>query len=137
VLAAARSLHELVWWWWVGPRLPWLTWTFRGLGIFGYVGLLGLVILLSSEGSGRPNKRRRRSKRRAQKKSWNWKGSLDWGLWIIPIFVFSGFVLIEGGPILGVMFLIVAPVALFEALTLRHDSQPDDRGGASRDVGGA
>jgi hypothetical protein len=118
VLAAARSVHDLTWWWRVGPRHPWLTWTFRGLGIFGYVGLLGLVILLSSEGSrsSTPDKRARRSGQREEKQAWNWKSWVVLGLFAIPAFVFGGLVLLGAGPILGVMFLVVVPVGLFDVL---------------------
>jgi hypothetical protein len=43
----------------------------------------------------------------------------------IPAFAFGAFVLIGAGPILGVMFLVVVPVAVFELLTMRHEvSQP-------------
>ena len=140
VLAAARSVHDLSWWWRVGPRHPWLTWTFRGLGIFGYVGLLGFVLLLSSEGSGRPDRRKRprRSRRGEEEQLWNWKAWVVLAVFAIPVFAFGAFVLIVTGPILGVMFLIVVPVGVIDVLTGRPGgSQPGDGDGASRDVGGA
>jgi hypothetical protein len=141
VLAAARSVHDLTWWWRVGPRHPWLTWTFRGLGIFGYVGLLGLVSLLSSEGSGRPDKRERARRSRPseeEQSGWNWKAWVVLAAFAIPAFAFGAFVLIGSGPILGVMFLAVIPLAVLDVLEGRPGrSQPSDGDGASRDVGGA
>jgi hypothetical protein len=139
-VAAVRSVHDLTWWWRVAPRVPWLTWTFRGLGIFGYVGLLGLVLLLSSEGSGRPDKRQRprRSGRGEEEQLWNWKAWVVLAVFAIPAFAFGVFVLVGAGPILGVLFLVVVPVGVFDMLTGRPEvSEPAQGDGASRDVGGA
>jgi hypothetical protein len=50
----------------------------------------------------------------------------------IPAFAFGAFVLIGAGPILGVMFLVVVPVAVCESLTMRHEvSRPAQGDGAS------
>jgi len=140
VLAAARSVHDLTWWWRVGPRHPWLTWTFRGLGIFGYVGLLGLVIVLSSEGSGRSDKQERAtgSQRSEKEQLWGWKAWMVLAVFAIPAFAFGAFVLIGSGPILGVMFLAVVPFVVLDVLEGRPGrSRSGDGDGASRDVGGA
>jgi hypothetical protein len=83
----------------------------RGLAIVGYVGLLGLVLLLSSEGSGK-----RRSRKGKGKQLPKWSAWTDLGLFIIPAYAFAAFVLIQSGPILGVIFLVVVPVAVFEGL---------------------
>jgi hypothetical protein len=140
VLAAARSVHDLTWWWRVGPRHPWLTWTFRGLGIFGYVGLLGFVLLLSREDSGRPGeaKAAKTVPTGEQEQLWNWKAWVVLAVFAIPVFAFGAFVLMVSGPILGVMFLVVVPVGLVDVLKPPPErSQPGDGDEASRDVGGA
>jgi hypothetical protein len=122
------------------PSSSWLTWTFRGLGIFGYVGLLGLVLLLSSEGSGRPGqaKAAKTVPTGEQEQLWNWKAWVVLAVFAIPVFAFGAFVLVVTGPILGVMFLVVVPVGVVDMLTGRPGrSQPGDGDGASRDAGGA
>jgi hypothetical protein len=54
------------------------------------------------------------------------------GVFAIPAFAFGALVLIGAGPILGVMFLVVVPVAVCELLTMRHEvSQPAQGDGAS------
>lgn len=109
--------------------------------MFGYVGLLGLVLLLSSEGSGRRDKRKRprRSLPGEEKQSWNWKAWVLLAVFAIPVFVFGAFVLIEAGPILGVMFLIIVPFVVYDVLKGppgRPQSGRVSGDGVSRDVGG-
>jgi hypothetical protein len=48
-------LHRLGWWWRVGYHLPWLTWTVRGLAIWGVLA----VVLFAIAASRRAPKRDR------------------------------------------------------------------------------
>ena len=61
---------------------------------------------------------------------WNWKAWVVLAVFAIPVFAFGAFVLIGSGPILGVMFLVVVPVGLFDVLKGRPGrSQPSDGAG--------
>jgi hypothetical protein len=52
-LSQLHSLHEIIWWWRLGGQRPWLTWTIRGLSIFGLVAFALLIAGLGlADGSG-------------------------------------------------------------------------------------
>lgn len=52
-LSQLHSLHEIIWWWGLGGQRAWLTWTIRGLSIFGLVAIAGVIVgLCLAEGSG-------------------------------------------------------------------------------------
>jgi hypothetical protein len=112
VLAAApRSLHEAVWWWHVGRRVPWLMWTVRGLAFVGYVGLFAAVTAMAVSPESR------RSDEPAPGQETN---VLDWTFWVflgllaIPAFAFGAVVITVLAPILAVLWLVIGAMLLVD-----------------------
>jgi hypothetical protein len=69
---------------------------------------------------------------------WDWKAWVVLAVFAIPVFAFGALVLLPTGPLLGVMFLGVVPVGVFDVLKGRPEvSQPVQEDGASHDEGGA
>ena len=97
VLPQVRSFHEVIWWWRVGDR-SWLTWTIRGLAIYGLVAFAGIIAVLASEGSGST---RRGSKRRMRRRSTETNGLFPTLLFLV--------VTVAAFVVLAVMCSLIAP----------------------------
>jgi hypothetical protein len=52
-LTQLRSFHDIVWWWSLWYQHPWLTWTIRGLSIYGVLAFVGLFVALVARGERR------------------------------------------------------------------------------------
>ena len=116
-LSQLRSLHEIIWWWGLGGQHPWLTWTIRGLSIYGLVAFAGIIVLLGSEGSGPRQGRSKRRKRRRPRKS----NVLPYWLLAlaIPAFVVGAVMCSILAPFLGLFGLVMAYAVLADVKRLR------------------